>query len=143
MTRLIDADALAEKIEKTIKNHNYDDLTCSVGEVLRQVIYDLRGEGIQGFDYAPTIAAAVEWIEMKTRPATSEEKEHYSYYFGDEIDTMFDCPLPDDGEECLISTTCGGVYIDQFDADYNSFCDHDDPDEVVAWAKLPEPYKKT
>ena len=129
MTRLIDADVLKNNIVNLLENEwGYDGIREDISKII---------------DNVPTIAAAVEWIEMKTRPATPEEIETYREMIGEEIDTVFDCSLPDDGQVCFISTTWGGVYIDQFDRDFNSFVDHDDPDEVVAWAKLPEPYKKT
>lgn len=131
MTRLIDADTLKDQIKKAAEQSTRgDEYNRGLLEAQRLTIN------------APTIAAAVEWIEMKTRPATPEEIETYREMIGEEIDTVFDCSLPDDGQVCFISTTWGGVYIDQFDRDVNSFVDHDDPDEVVAWAKLPEPYKK-
>ena len=40
-----------------------------------------------------------EWIEVKTRPSTYDEKQRYQ-----DIIWMYDCELPDDGQEVLIST---------------------------------------
>jgi hypothetical protein len=84
------------------------------------------------------------WIPIKTRPLTEEEKEEYP-----EATFMYDCPMPDDGEEVLIKTQHGYIYIDIFISDgcggggwyYEEFCDDDDG-EVVAWAPKPKPYKE-
>ena len=79
------------------------------------------------------------WISIKTRPLTEEEKEEYP-----EATFMYDCPMPDDGEEVLITTQRGYVYIDTFINDgyfgwyFENFCDDGD---VVAWAPMPKPYK--
>lgn len=81
-----------------------------------------------------------EWIPLKTRPMTEEESTYYSDWaeYGAE---MFDCPLPDDGQEVLIS--CGGyVCTDIFARDENDGCYFEGVDigDVKAWMPLPEPY---
>lgn len=84
------------------------------------------------------------WIPIKTRPLTNEEKEKYAYlgYSDEELDFMYDCLLPDDGEEVLITTRYDEVETDTFYHDegcfFESYCDEDD---VKAWMPLPEPYK--
>ena len=81
-----------------------------------------------------------DWIPIKTRKPTEEEKEKYP-----DSDFMYDCQLPDDGEEVLITTSCGDVVEDTFcrDGDYGcyfeNYCDEGD---VVAWRSKPEPYKE-
>jgi hypothetical protein len=88
---------------------------------------------------------ANKWIPTKTRPLTKEEKEHYADlgYSEDSIDFMYDCPLPHDAEEVLVTTKQGYVTTDTFYKDdgcyFETYCDVDD---VVAWMPLPEPYKK-
>ena len=57
---------------------------------------------------------AMRWIPIKYRPMTEEEKEywkeHYDFDFSDGYDgTMFDCPMPDDGEEVWVCSKCGNV----------------------------------
>lgn len=79
------------------------------------------------------------WIPIKTRPMTEEEKEE----MGHEYAYMYDCPLPDDGQEVLITDRYGNVEIDTFCSDYEGvyFENNCDDDEVIAWQPLPEPYK--
>lgn len=79
-----------------------------------------------------------DWIPIKTRALTDEEKKEY----GTEYEYMLDCPLPEDGEEILISIdkyvqkdTC---YVDDsfyLDSGYDWI-------EVDAWMPLPKGYKK-
>lgn len=85
-----------------------------------------------------------EWIPIKTRPLTEEEKEYYkergAYYF----DSIFDCHLPEDGQEVLITTNNGAVekvafYNEGDDGSY--FENYEGEGEVLAWQPLPEPYK--
>ena len=60
MSRLIDADAFAEKIKETSIRQGYYDFypkSMSVGEILDSVIADLKGEGVCGFENAPTVDA--------------------------------------------------------------------------------------
>lgn len=80
-----------------------------------------------------------EWIPIKTRPMTEEEKEE----IGHEYAFMYDCPLPDDGQEVLITDCYGNVEIDTFCRDHEGFYfeDNCDDGEVIAWIPLPQPYK--
>ena len=84
------------------------------------------------------------WIPIKTRPLTNKEKEEYADlgYSEDSIDSMYDCPLPEDGEEVLITTRYDEVTTDTFYRDegcyFETYCDKDD---VKAWMSKPEPYK--
>lgn len=87
-----------------------------------------------------------EWIPIKTRPLTKEEKEHYAEmgYSDDSIAFMYDCPLPDDGEEVLVTDWIGNVEFDTFIRDENDGCyfeENCDDGEVVAWKHKPSPYK--
>jgi hypothetical protein len=75
---------------------------------------------------------------------TKDETEHYFEYTDMRIDDTYiilDCPLPDDGQEVLISWG-GNVGIDVFIQD-NEGCYFEgvDIDEVDAWMPLPQPYK--
>ena len=85
-----------------------------------------------------------QWIPIKTRPLTKEEKEHFAEqgYSDDSICFMYDCPLPEDGQEVLIITSLGEVRIDTFCRDDGCyFEDYCDADDVFAWMPLPEPYE--
>ena len=57
--RLIDADAFADFIAEVIKRQRYDEVklgsTLTIADVLDAVIAELKGEGLNGFNNAPTI----------------------------------------------------------------------------------------
>ena len=84
------------------------------------------------------------WIPIKTRLMTKEETEHYFEHIDQRVDdtyTILDCPLPEDGEEVLVSwgnNVCVDIFVRDTDGCY--FEDRD-IDEVTAWMPLPEPYK--
>lgn len=84
------------------------------------------------------------WIPIKTRPLTDKEKEKYAYlgYSDEELGFMYDCLMPNDGEEVLITTRYDEVKTDTFYRDeggyFESYCDEDD---VKAWMPLPKPYE--
>lgn len=84
------------------------------------------------------------WIPIKTRPLTDKEKEKYAYlgYSEEELDFMYDCLMPEDGEEVLITTRYDEVNTDTFYRDegcyFESYCDKDD---IKAWMPLPKPYE--
>jgi len=85
-----------------------------------------------------------EWIPIKYRPTTEEEKKYYEEYTNCNLEEMFDCPMPDDGQEILISTRYGTVkadtcVIDEYGCGLEEY---DDWEDVIAWMPLPEPYKE-
>ena len=83
------------------------------------------------------------WIPIKTRPTTEEEKEYYSEYTSYGCDFIFDCPLPDDGQEVLVSTKYGNVTMDTFWRDDGSdgcYFKNYDADDITAWMPLPDLY---
>ena len=94
-----------------------------------------------------------EWIPIKYRPMTSEERKEFAEHYGIEYcDTLgekaFDCPMPEDRQRILISTLWG-VDIDVADNDIDGegfICygleGNGDWSGVIAWQPLPEPYKK-
>lgn len=85
----------------------------------------------------------MEWIKIKTRPATEEEKKEYREYF-DEIGHVFDCQLPDDGQEVLITTLYGTVEKVTFCRDSYFGCyfeEYEEEGDVLAWMPLPDPFK--
>lgn len=92
----------------------------------------------------PPVTPKQKWIPIKTRPLTDKEKEEYADlgYGEDSINFMYDCPLPDDGQEVLVTTRYDEVNTDTFYRDdgcyFETYCDEDD---VKAWMPLPEPYK--
>lgn len=83
------------------------------------------------------------WIPVKTRPMTEEEKECYSEYLFEGDGFIYECPLPDDGQEVLITSKYGSVDKTTFYTDCgNYFENYEDYDEVIAWQPLTEPFKE-
>lgn len=92
----------------------------------------------------------MKWIPITTRKTTREENEKLAKKYGFDPEELEDswcytCPLPEDGQEVLVTTRVWGYvvidkfYIDEDGASY--FEDHDDEDDLLAWMPLPEPYK--
>lgn len=80
-----------------------------------------------------------EWIEITHHTPNDEERAIY----GDEFSYIYDCELPNDGTEVLITTKYGYVTTTIF---YNDDCayfeGYEDDGEVIAWRYLPSPYRK-
>lgn len=89
--------------------------------------------------------AEIEWIPVHTRKPTGEELEVLSEKYLDEyFSFVYDCALPNDGEDVLITTRHHDIKATKF---YTESCGgyfeyFEDEGEVIAWAKLPSPYKK-
>lgn len=76
------------------------------------------------------------WIPVVERSLTDEEREEY----GEDVGFMYDCILPEDGQEVLVSTPYG-VRQTRFFTDYGYyFEDYEDRGEVIAWMELPTPF---
>lgn len=94
-----------------------------------------------------------EWIPIKYRPMTTDERNEFAEYYGVEfcdtlVEKVFDCTMPEDGQKILISSSWG-VSEDVADNDIagEGFTNYGleangDWDGVDAWMPLPEPYKK-
>ena len=83
------------------------------------------------------------WIPVNTRPMSEEEKENYSEYLFEGDGFIYECPLPDDGQEVLITSKYGSVDKTTFYTDCgNYFENYEDYDEVIAWMPIPEPFKE-
>ena len=83
------------------------------------------------------------WIPVTTRPMTEEEKESHREQLEYVDDAMiFNCPLPDDGQEVLI-TVYGETELDTFynDAIDGCYFENRDIEDVRAWMPLPKPYE--
>lgn len=77
----------------------------------------------------------MEWIPFELRELTGEEKILYP-----EWSFIFDCPLPEDGQEILVSRN-GNVFMDTFYHDEDYRLDSDcEIENGMAWMPLPEPY---
>ncbi len=79
------------------------------------------------------------WIEIKTRPLTYDEKLSYQHQ---DIIWMYDCELPDDGQEVLVTTSSGDVEKTFYHTEYFVFEDYEGPDDLLAWRPLPEGFKR-
>lgn len=135
--RLIDADALKNDFD-CVGFNDYDDYN----------------RALRIIDNAPTVEQPTgEWIPIKYRPLTTEERidftEHYGSGYCDEIDgKIFDCPMPEDGQEILVSGSWGvSTDVADNDIDYSEFIiygleGNGDWDGIDAWMPLPEPYKR-
>ena len=85
----------------------------------------------------PSADAVQRWIPFTSRPMTEEEQKDYP-----NCTFIFDCVLPDDGDEILVSNR-RFVWMDTFcnDIDGCYLDGGDDIDEDMAWMPLPKPYK--
>lgn len=86
------------------------------------------------------------WIKVTQRPMTDEEKDMLTM---DELDELidyeiYDCVLPEDGQEVLITTRSGNVISTTFWHDESGcfFENYEEDGDVLAWMPLPEPYKE-
>lgn len=93
-------------------------------------------------DRIEEIEAVNKWIPLTKRPMTEEEYEYYKEWSDVECGMMFDCPLPEDGQEVLVSY--GGFYVctDAFCVDDRCYFDGVDIDDVQAWMPHQSPYKE-
>jgi len=86
------------------------------------------------------------WHPIKTRPLTEEEKAELRENPNvdeDIVEAKYDCALPEDGQEVLITTKAWNklaITTFHFDVDGCYFEDWEDVDEVAAWMPLPKPY---
>lgn len=127
-------------------------------QIKKRVQYIYFGNGAFGLSEEYCVLALEEqqtgeWIPVKYRPMTTEERIEITEYYGIEYcdtvnENVFDCPMPEDGQEILISTSWG-VVEDVADNDIGGegfTCygleTRGDWDGVDAWMPKPEPYKK-
>lgn len=95
------------------------------------------------------LPSAQQWIPVKTRPMTNEEREHFAdvldYIPDDDDAVMFDCLMPEDKQRIWICTRCGNVFDDVCEDDdgFIGLEGNGDWDNIVAWMPMdkPEPYK--
>lgn len=123
-----------EEVESRLLNES-GDIGCTLGitnmsEYSKEIVKEVAEEYKDG------------WIPVKTRPMTEEEKEQYSEYLVDGNGIIYECTLPDDGQEVLITSKFGSVEKTTFYTDCgNYFENYEDYDEVIAWRPLPECWK--
>lgn len=86
------------------------------------------------------------WIPVTSREMTEEERNEYNLAYDDNITHIITGPLPDDGDEILISRN-NGKWVDLvvFSNDDYGVGDENGNDwltEVDAWMPLPKGYIK-
>jgi len=99
------------------------------------------GKAIKALEQEPSSSEKPnKWIPMTKRPLTDDERELYRC---SDIEgaLIFDCPLPEDEQEVLVSYG-GWVCVDTFCIDDGCYFEGVDIDDVQACMPLPEPYKE-
>ena len=84
-----------------------------------------------------------EWNRITKRPMDAEEREVWEVEMGEiaDEDAYLYENLPEEGEEVLVCTQFGRVFIDTMCKDEGCyFEDYGDIEGIVAWMPLPEPY---
>lgn len=108
-------------------------------EVIKEeFIRKTRGACPACLDYAIEAIRKQIWIPIKTRKPTEEEKEEYP-----DCEFMYECKLPEDGEEVLVTTWGGNTALDTFCRDDGCYFEYGcDEGDVIAWMPKPEPYRE-
>ena len=122
-------------VDLAIKALEQMPVTTTAGE--GGVIYYPQVEGVTPTVVNPTKTG---WIPMTTRPMSEEEQEYYREWSDVEGSMIFDCELPEDGQEVIVSHG-GYVCVDTFCTDDGCYFEGVEIDDVEAWMPLPEPYK--
>ena len=82
------------------------------------------------------------WIPIKWHDCTDEEREEYG--FAEEIVAVFDCEMPKDKQEILVTTSHG--YVEQdvcyIDDGFSLDSGYDWIEDITAWMPKPAPYKE-
>lgn len=149
--RLVDADKLAERVanleavalEQVAKYEPSEE--HEKWKVWSAILNERTAFKFDLFD-APTVAKHGHWIPVKFRPMDSEEREYWEEQIGEELAdadaVMFDCPMPEDGQEILVSYR-KWISMDKCEIDGGCYGleGNGDWDGVIAWMPLPEPYE--
>lgn len=138
-----------QKIAQQIEAQRENEITLKISEQIgvnvdkdelkRALAYD-RDQYRRGYEagWKACSENVPQWIPIIIRELTEEEKEEYP-----NCTFMYDCKLPEDGEEVLVTTWNGKVALDTFYHDdgcyFETYCDQED---VIAWRPLPEPCKE-
>lgn len=140
MTRLIDADELMEWVTNWLKMDHYYHQDEKRDDIPISELEDI-------IERMPTVDAIPQWIPVKFRPMDSEEREYWEEQFGeklaDEDAVMFDCPMPEDGQEILVSYR-KWICMDKCEIDGGCYGleGNGDWEDIIAWMQLPTPYER-
>lgn len=138
---------------------NHDKQMCEMG--LRERLYDalfpsaqpdndmihLQKEQayLQGWEEGrEALRKKQRWTPIKVRPMDDEERKEWSERIGYDIEydeaVMFDCPMPDDGQEVWVCSKCGNVWQDTCRIDEGIYLEENgDWLDIVAWMPYEEP----
>ena len=100
----------------------------------------------QAIEELPSVESEQRWIPVKMRPMDTEERKYWEDQFGEELAdedaAMFDCPMPEDGQEILVSYR-KRISMDKCEIDGGCYGleGNGDWEDVIAWMPLPEPYR--
>lgn len=94
----------------------------------------------------PSVQPEQHWIPVKYRKMDEEERQYWSEQLGYDVEyedaIMFDCKMPDDGQEILVSYR-KWISMDKCEIDCGCYGleENGDWDGVTAWMSLPEPWR--
>lgn len=102
----------------------------------------LSGEYRKALGMAVNALEAQQWVLIKWHDCTDKDIEKYG--FSNDIVAVFDCDMPSDGQEILVTTTHGYVEKDvcYIDEGFSLDSGYDWIEDIIAWMPLPEPYKE-
>ena len=151
---------LAETIEKRLSGLSSVQLSFSQGQENDLISRQAAIDAVNNLTYPsslmdvkrilvdlPSAQPASQWNPVKTRPMTEEERQEYSERFGYDIEyedaVMFECKMPDDGQEILVSYR-HWISMDKCEIDDGCYGleGNGDWEDVIAWMPLPEPYRE-
>ena len=86
-----------------------------------------------------TYEEKITWHEITKRPPTNEELEEFKEIYAEDLEYVFDCTMPDDGQDILVASYWG-VDIDTCVIDYYGYGleGRGDWDGLDAWADMPK-----
>lgn len=89
----------------------------------------------------PSVQPEQRWIPIKWHYCTDKDRKEYG--FSEDIVYVFDCIMPDDYQEILVTTSHGYIVKDVNYIDDSFYLDsgYDWITDITAWCELPEPYK--
>lgn len=123
--RLIDATAVVNDFMEIAMD------AASEGNALKSKTFLMLADIVS---QAPT---EPQWIPFTRREPTAEEKAHHPDWV-----FVWDCELPEDGQEILVSNG-KHVWKDEWvEADYSGLESGSDIDDDCAWMPMPEPYRR-
>lgn len=101
---------------------------------------------IKQFQHLQSVQPEPQWIPVKTRQMDSEEREYWEDQIGEKLEDedaiLFDCQMPEDGQEILVSYR-KWICMDKCEIDDGCYGleGNGDWEDVIAWMPLPKPYK--